>query len=42
MHISAVEHAGISGLTEGQALSYDLENGKNGKQQAVNLKLANA
>jgi len=42
VHISAVEFAGLNGLNEGQALSYDLENGKNGKQQAVNLKLANA
>jgi CspA family cold shock protein len=43
VHISAVERAGLGGLAEGQSVSYELENGKNGKQQAVNLKVtANA
>lgn len=40
VHISAVENAGLSGLAEGQKLSYDLENGRDGKVSATNLKLA--
>ena len=40
VHISAVERAGLSGLNEGQKVSYDLEAGKNGKQSAENLSLA--
>jgi CspA family cold shock protein len=39
VHISAVENAGHSGLAEGQKLSYDLENGRDGKVSATNLKL---
>ncbi len=38
VHISAVERAGLSGLNEGQKLSYDIENGQQGKSSAVNLK----
>lgn len=40
VHISAVERAGLSGLAEGQTVSYDLENGRDGKSSAVNLQLA--
>jgi CspA family cold shock protein len=43
VHISAVERAGLSGLADGQAISYELEVGRNGKNSAVNLKVtANA
>ena len=38
VHISAVERAGLGGLNEGQKLSYDIENGQQGKSSAVNLK----
>lgn len=38
VHISAVENAGLSGLAEGQKVSYDLENGRDGKVSATNLK----
>lgn len=38
VHISAVERAGLSGLNEGQKLSYDLAADK-GKTSAANLKL---
>jgi len=41
VHISALERAGISSLTEGQRVSYDLERGQQGKTSAVNLKIAN-
>lgn len=37
VHISAVERAGLSGLNEGQKVSYELETGKNGKKSAENL-----
>lgn len=37
VHISAVERAGLTGLREGQKVSYDLEAGRNGKMSAENL-----
>ena len=40
VHISAVERAGMSGLNEGQKLTFDLERGQQGKTSAVNLKNA--
>jgi CspA family cold shock protein len=40
VHATALERAGISGLAEGQKVSYDLESGRDGKQSAVNLQLA--
>lgn len=38
VHISAVEQAGLSGLNEGQTVQYDLEQGRQGKSSAINLK----
>jgi CspA family cold shock protein len=38
VHISAVERSGLSTLTEGQKVSYELETGRDGKQSATNLK----
>ena len=40
VHITAVEQAGMSTLTEGQRLSYDLETGRDGKESASNLAAA--
>lgn len=37
VHISAVERAGLSTLSEGQKVSYELETGQNGKTSAENL-----
>ena len=37
VHISAVERAGLSGLNEGQRVSYELQAGQNGKSSAENL-----
>lgn len=37
VHISAVERAGLTGLSDGQKVSYDLERGQQGKTSAVNL-----
>ena len=39
VHISAVERAGLSGLNEGQKVSFDLQAGQNGKSSAENLSL---
>jgi CspA family cold shock protein len=39
VHISAVERAGLTGLGEGQKVTYDLENGRDGKVSATNLRL---
>lgn len=39
VHISSVERAGLMGLEEGQKLSYELEDGRDGKVSAVNLQL---
>ncbi|GLQ53159.1 cold-shock protein [Devosia nitrariae] len=40
VHVSAVERAGLSGLGEGQKVTYDIENGRDGRASAVNLQLA--
>ncbi len=37
VHISAVEAAGLSSLSEGQKVSYELQHGQNGKSSAENL-----
>jgi CspA family cold shock protein len=38
VHVSAVERAGLGTLTENQKISYELEQGQNGKTSAGNLK----
>jgi len=38
VHISAVERAGIGTLNENQSISYQLEQGRDGKTSAVDLK----
>ena len=38
VHVSAVERAGMTGLREGQKVSFDLEQGQRGKTSATNLK----
>tara|TARA_B100001093_G_C26530867_1_gene885969 strand:+ start:312 stop:521 length:210 start_codon:yes stop_codon:yes gene_type:complete len=37
VHISAVQASGMDGLDEGQKVSFDLEEARNGKTNAVNL-----
>jgi CspA family cold shock protein len=39
VHISAVERSGMSGLNEGQKLSFELQKGRSGKIEATNLKV---
>ena len=40
VHISAVENAGLSGLNDGQKVSYDALPGRQGKVSAENLRNA--
>ena len=37
VHITAVQASGMDGLEEGQKLSFDIEEARNGKTNAVNL-----
>ncbi len=37
VHISAVERAGLTGLNEGQRVSFELVPGRDGKKSAENL-----
>ena len=39
VHISAVQKSGLDKLTEGQKIEYDLEEQKNGKSAAENIKV---
>jgi CspA family cold shock protein len=38
VHISAVQHAGLQGLADGQKVSYELQN-ERGKTAAVDIRL---
>ena len=40
VHISAVEQAGLGSLNEGQKVSYELEQGRQGKTSATSLRAA--
>ncbi|MDT8853725.1 cold-shock protein [Paracoccaceae bacterium Fryx2] len=40
VHISALERSGIRELADGQAITFDIEAGRDGRESAVNLKLA--
>ena len=40
VHISAVERAGINRLDDGQAVTFDLERDRNGRESATNRALA--
>ena len=40
VHISALERAGIHQLDDGQAVTFDLESDRNGRDSATNLALA--
>ncbi len=40
VHISALERAGIRQLNDGQAVSFDVERDRNGRESATNLTLA--
>ncbi|WP_128255217.1 cold-shock protein [Falsirhodobacter deserti] len=38
VHISAVERSGLNGLKEGQKISFETEQDRNGRMSATNLK----
>lgn len=38
VHISAVERSGLTGLTDNQKVSYELQDGRDGKKLAGDLK----
>ena len=40
VHISALERAGIRALNDGQAVTFDLETDRQGRESATNLALA--
>lgn len=40
VHISAVQAAGMTTLDKDQRLNYEIEQGRNGKESAVNLSAA--
>jgi len=40
VHISAVERSGMRGLVDGQRVSFELENDRQGRASAVNLQAA--
>ena len=37
VHISAVERSGLTGLADGQKVTFDIERGREGRESAVNL-----
>jgi len=39
VHITAVERAGLTGLAEGQKVSFDIEHGRDGRANATNLQV---
>ncbi len=40
VHISAVERAGLTGLADNQKVEYELEAGRDGRESATNISLA--
>ena len=40
VHVSAMERAGIRQLADGQAVTFDIESGRDGRESATNLALA--
>ncbi len=40
VHISALERAGLSSLDDGQNVTFDLEAGRDGRESAANIVLA--
>lgn len=40
VHISAVERSGLTGLADGQKVTFDLQTSRDGRESASNLALA--
>ena len=41
LHISAVERAGLTSISDGQKVTFDIESGRDGRESASNLVLVN-
>ncbi len=39
VHISAVERSGLTGLTDDQKVAFELQDGRDGRQMAADIKL---
>jgi CspA family cold shock protein len=39
VHISAIERAGLTGLSDAQKVTFDVETGRDGRESATNLAL---
>ncbi len=39
VHISAIERSGLTGLADNQKVGYELQDGRDGRQMAADLKL---
>lgn len=40
VHISAVERSGLTGLRDDQKVNFDIESGRDGRENAINLSVA--
>jgi CspA family cold shock protein len=40
VHVSALDRAGLNQLDDGQAVTFDVESGRDGRESATNLALA--
>lgn len=40
LHVSALERAGLNGIADGQKVTYELESGRDGRQSAGSISLA--
>ncbi|WP_128254520.1 cold-shock protein [Falsirhodobacter deserti] len=40
VHITALERAGIRSLADGQAVTFDIQSGRDGRESAVNIQIA--
>jgi CspA family cold shock protein len=40
VHVSGLERSGLTGLDDGQKVTFDVEAGRDGRESAINLALA--
>ncbi|MBK4215706.1 cold-shock protein [Paracoccus caeni] len=40
LHVSALDRAGIQQISDGQAVSFEVERGRDGRESAINLAFA--
>jgi len=40
VHVSGLERSGLTGLNDGQKVTFDVEAGRDGRESAINLALA--